>query len=137
MKKEITVRKNIKYRIGMYILFVCIVLFSLFCSVKIDRYVMLSLLPEVVILFISLMYYETWKICLLPDRICKNIFFLTLGNYSYFDIKNITQNYSYTEGKYIRIIFQNGKSFRFRLEDENADKAIKRILSYHTIQILD
>ena len=56
------------------------------------------------------------------------------SNKTYHQIKDVISRLSYTEQGIVRITFIDNRSIKFRLEDENADKARKRILSYHSIR---
>lgn len=81
-----------------------------------------------------LIYYEVWKISFFPNKICVVSLFFKRKEYSYAQIRDVVRGYSYTERFYIRITFDDGKSIQFRLEDENAQKAIKKIISHRPIR---
>lgn len=91
---------------------------------------LLFLIPAVV----GLLYNETWKISFSRDSIQKEVFFRCAGTYSYAQIKDAVCSYSYTERFYVRLYFQNGKTLQFRMEDKNAEKAVKRITSHCSIR---
>jgi len=81
-----------------------------------------------------LLYYETWKISFDSDGVRKKVFGVSVKAYSYHQINDVISKSSYTEKRIVRITFIDNRSIRFRLEDENAENARKRILSYHSIR---
>ena len=80
-----------------------------------------------------LIYYEVWKISFLSNKVCVVSLFSKRKEYTYAQIINVIKSYSYTERFYIRIIFNDGKTIQFRQEDENAIKAVSKILSHRPI----
>ena len=138
MKNIIIVKKSEKQRIGVYLLTIIGTILGGMVIVYFRKFlkgIIILLLPWILLLFIVLYYYKTWQIVFLSNKIYKKVFFLCSKQYSYFEIKDIIITHSYTEYDYIRIIFSNGKYFQFRLEDENANSAINRMRSSHSIRI--
>lgn len=138
MKNIIIVKKSEKQRIGVYLLTIIGTILGGMVIVYFRKFlkgITILLLPWILLLFIVVYYYKTWQIVFLSNKIYKKVFFLCSKQYSYFEIKDIIITHSYTEYDYIRIIFSNGKYFQFRLEDENANSAINRMRSSHSIRI--
>ncbi len=136
MKKDIVIKKNKAQRVGICVLTVLGILAATILTVYLKQgMVMLLCLPWVLILGVLLCYYETWQIGVGSETIYKKLFFLSCGTYSYSQIKEVTKSRSYTEHEYICVYFADAKRFQFRLEDENADKAIKQICKHRSIRM--
>lgn len=139
MKTAITVRKNKNRRIGICIFTVCflsIVGFLIVCAKNAYGYIALLCTPLVLLSVVLLLYFETWEITFFSDRIIKKSFLFTMGSYSYYQIKDITVSHSFTEYSHIIIALINGKTISFRIDDDNANKAMARLSSHHSIRII-
>ena len=135
MKKMITVRKNEKHRIGIFLFMIAVgILVGIISITTKSLPITLLTLPWFLVVFILWCYYQTWKIILEPKKIYKKVFFLRSKQYSYFEIKDAVIWHSYTESNCITISFADGKSMQFRLTDENAGAAISRISSCRTVR---
>ena len=78
-------------------------------------------------------YCETWQICF-GERICKKVLFCT-RTHEWRELKEAKKYYSLSESDVtVTLIFTDGKSFRFRLKDQNAEKAEKIILTHCNIK---
>ena len=134
-KKNIVVRKNEERKIG-----VCVAVTGLLIAILIlylqNAYEAFALLcvPIALPLLAMLLYFETWKVSFSADRITKTVFFITFGDFSYSQIKDVVSSISRTEYEHVRITFTNGKQIVFRCDDENADKALNRIISRHSVR---
>ena len=135
MKKLITVRKNEKHRIGIFLFMIAVgILVGIISILAKSLPITLLTLPWFLVIFILWCYYQTWKIILEPKKIYKKVFFLRSKQYSYFEIKDAVIWHSYTQYQCITISFSDGKHLQFRLEDENAHAAISRISSCRTVR---
>ena len=135
MKKMITVRKNKKHRIGIFLFMIAVgILVGIISITTKSLPITLLTLPWFLLIFVLWIYYETWQIILEPKKIYKKVFFLRSKQYSYFEIKDAVIWHSYTESYSITISFSDGKSMQFRLTDENARIAISRISSCRTVR---
>ena len=135
MKKSITVRKNEKHRIGIFLFMIAVgILVGIISILAKSLSITLLTLPWFLLSFALWLYYETWKIILEPKKIYKKVFFLRSKQYSYFEIKDAAIWHSCTEFNCITISFADGKSMQFRLTDENAGAAISRISSCRTVR---
>lgn len=83
-------------------------------------------------LMLLLVYYEDWAITFYKGEIIRNRW-NRLRRYSWADVQEVTSFRSATEGESICIHFQDGKTFQFRREDENAGEAVKLILKHTSI----
>ncbi len=131
MKKDILVKKNSAQRTGIRTV---TILFSLFiaavCFAAPKLLLCLSgLLPVILVLF----YYESWSVRFSSTEISRKIFF-TERVYTYHMLVSVFRTHSVAaKGTVIRMIFSDGKSIRFRTDDDNAPQAVKRILSHKAI----
>ncbi len=135
MKKMITVRKNEKHRIGIFLFKIAVGIFVGIISITTKSLpIMLLTLPWFLLSFILWLYYKTWQIILEQKKIYKKVFFLRFKQYSYFEIKDAVIWHSYTQYQCITVSFSDGKHLQFRLDDENAKSAISRISSCRTVR---
>ena len=135
MKKMITVRKNKKHRIGIFLFMIAVGILAGIISISAKSLpIILLTLPWFLLIFVLWIYYETWQIILEPKKIYKKVFFLRSKQYSYFEIKDAVIWHSYTQYQCITVSFSDGKHLQFRLDDENAKSAISRISSCRTVR---
>lgn len=137
MKKTIIVQKNKAYKIGIRFLFAFFLCFSIILCVAWSPFLWTFLLFSLAIspVFFILLCYEFWKISFASDKIIIKRFFRKTRKYSYYQIDDVCLTYSYTEHEQICISFTDGKRIRFRTEDENAEKALRKIQSHKTVRI--
>lgn len=88
-------------------------------------------LPGGLILSPLYIYYESWSLTFSQEGIQR----IQWGQrrYSWNDIREVMASRSTAEGEDIRVFFRDGKMFRFRRFDENAEKAVKMIQSHRSI----
>ena len=135
MKKIITVRKNEKHRIGIFLFMIAVgILVGIISILAKSLPITLLTLPWFLLSFVLWLYYQTWKIILEQKKIYKKVFFLRSKQYSYFEIKDAVIWHSYTQYQCITISFSDGKHLQFRRDDENAKSAISRISSCRTVR---
>ena len=135
--KSIIVKKCNSHRIAVrFFTIVCLLVPAILslCFKQTVWIMMLLCSPVTAWMILMLLYYETWKISFDSDGVRKKVFGVPGKAYSYHQIKDVISRLSYTEQGIVRITFIDNRSIKFRLEDENADKARKRILSYHSIR---
>lgn len=138
MKNRVTVRKNRAQRFGLWVLFIFFFAIDVGCTIWLQQFLSaLIFLPWILIMFAMLLYYETWQISFLSDTIKTKKFLFYTRSYSYHQIVDVVESYSVTNHGYVAIIFANSKKIRFRLEDENANKAVRIIQSHHSIRSMN
>lgn len=138
MKKVIVVRKNKAQRAGICVLIVIMICAAAIACMLWSPFVQTFLLFFLMILpmLFVVLYYETWRVSLGPNKITiKRMFFEK--TYFYYQITDAYVAYSYTQHEHVCLTFSDGKSIRFRSDDENAGIARRRILSHHSIRILN
>lgn len=135
--KSIVVRKAYGHRIALRFftaLFLAAIAVIAACFRQLAWIILLMCSPVLAGMIGMLLYYETWQVILEQDGIRKRVFGFSGKARGYSQIKDVVTRRSYTEQGIIRVTFSDNSSIKFRLEDENAEKAKKRILSYHSIR---
>lgn len=136
MKKIIIVRKNRAQRCGLLVLYltmVCLSVFLITLLFPVYYYGLLSLTGTIPILYV-LIYYQTWRISFSAKHITIKQLFRKSKTYTY---SQITDGYianSYTLHQHVSLAFYDNRSFRFRIEDENANIALKIIQTHHSLR---
>lgn len=75
-------------------------------------------------------YYASWRIEFASDGITKSVFMWKCRTYGYPNVRDVISRWSTADGgSIIRIVFLDGRSVKFRLDDENGEKARKFLLS--------
>ena len=136
-KKAIVVRKCKSHRAGiavfailMFVILTVIIL-SLHSAVALLLYI-----PPMIILIPLTLYYLTWNIRFEENVIVKSVFFAEISRFSYFALREVVKRYYTSECNFtIRMHFVNKKIVQFRMDDENAEKAVKALLKYCSIKI--
>lgn len=140
MKKAVVVQMNKSHRIGVLVvssLLIVGVLASMIAMASMAEMelwlkTLLCIAPIIPLLILPL-YYASWQIVLNINGIQKKLFWINMGSHSWAQVKEVRSTFSYTEQEIISIHFKDGKTVRFRMTCENADKARKLILSHHSI----
>ena len=140
MKTIITVKKNKTHKNCMRLFTVCYIacVIALFLFSKSMYPYDWALFCICIVLglpmFILLLYYETWQISFYHNSICFKLL-LSCRYYSYSQIVDVVSSRSYTDHDCLQLHFRNGQKLVFRMKDENAYQAKKRIIAYHSIRI--
>ena len=135
--KSIIVKKRKSHRTAVRLFLIVFLLVPVILALRFKQTIWIMMLmcsPVIAGMTLMLLYYETWKISFDSDGVRKKVFGVSGKAYSYHQIKDVISRWSYTEQGIVRITFADNRSIKFRLEDENAEKARKRILSYHSIR---
>lgn len=137
MKKAV-IRKPAGERFGVAVLtavmVAAIIFFTLYIDVEPKIYIVGLFALAFIPLLILLLYYFTWKIIVEKEEISKSVFFKTRKKYSFQEIKTVEILYHPNMREYVRVKFRDGKKTRFRLEDENANKAINLLCKRFSIK---
>lgn len=139
MKKELVVRKSKAHRQGIFITFVIMVVLSVLATIlfhPIYYWGLISLIGVVPVLCI-LLYYHTWRISLSSKCITVQHIFRRTKSYTYSQVIDGYIANSFTLYRHVCLTFYDGKRLRFRMEDENAGRAVKTILSHHSLRSLN
>ena len=136
--KRIVVMKNRSHRVFALIVGVAMALVPVITSAvtQITMGMMfLCLALAFMIVYPLVLYTMTWKLCFDPNGITRSVFGFRDKVHGYQEIRDAVCRYSSSDSAMIiRIVFADGKSVKFRMEDENAQKARKYLLSHHSIR---
>ena len=135
-KKAIVVRKCKSHRTGiavfgilMFVILTLIIL-SLHSAAALLLYI-----PALVLLAPLTIYFLTWNIRFEDKTIVKSAFFADLSKFSYSALRDVVKRYYTSERNFtIRMHFTNGKTLQFRMDDENAEKAVKVLQKHCSIK---
>lgn len=140
MKKQIVVRKRKNHRIGIWVFYVAFIIvllgYVIFIAdlAELEPGVSITYFTVPVIMLMPLpLHYVSWQITLNANGIYKRLFWITMGSHSWTQVMEVRTTFSYTEQEVISILFKDGKTLRFRMICENADKARKMILTHSSI----
>ena len=137
MQKTVLVRKNRGRKIGVRFFSVSLIIFLgilIVCAQNAHAQFATLCTPMALSSFVLLVYFETWKVSFSSDRVTKQVFFIIISSFPYSQIKDVVASYSSTEYDHIRIVPLNGKQIVFRMDDQNAGKALSIIASHHSVQ---
>ena len=136
-KKAIVVRKCKSHRAGIAVF--AILMFVILTVIILSLHSAAALLlyiPPMIILIPLTLYYLTWNIRFEENVIVKSVFFAEISRFSYFALREVVKRYYTSERNFtIRMHFVNKKIVQFRMDDENAEKAVKALLKYCSIKI--
>ena len=137
MKRSLIIKKYKPERVCFRFAFVFIIVIGAVCAVLTQQYLWLLIFSPMLLFFLTiLVYFESWHILFGPNGIRKSVFLMNARSYSYSQIMDVFEAYSFTNHGYITLVFHDGKRIVFRLQDENADKAVKIIMAHHSIRRL-
>lgn len=138
MKKVIVVRKNKAQRTGNRVLLVIMICAAAIACMFWAPFVQAFLLffPAFLPMLVIVLYYETWRVSLGPNKITVKCMFFEKA-YSYYQITDAYAAHSYTLHEHICLTFSDGKRIIIKSEDDNAGAARRKIQSHHSIRILN
>lgn len=90
--------------------------------------------PLILSLLAILLYFATWSVTFTSDRVIKKVFFVTLANAPYSQIRDVVSARYTSLNEHVRIVLENGRQIVFQREDENADKALNKLLSHRSVR---
>ena len=136
--KTIVVKKKRSQRLFALSMGVATVLVAVITSLitRISmRMMLLCVAPAFLIGFPLVWYTVTWKLCFDANGITNSVLGFRGKIHGYQEIQDAVCRYSSSDSALIvRIVFADGKSVKFRMNDENALKARKNLLSRHSIR---
>ena len=136
-KKAIVIRKCKSHRIGITVF--AILMFVILTVIILPLHSAAALLlyiPPMIILIPLTLYYLTWNIRFEENVIVKSVFFAEISRFSYFALREVVKRYYTSEHNFtIRMHFVNKKIVQFRMDDENAEKAVKVLQKHCSIKI--
>ena len=136
--KTIVVRKKRSHRVFALIIGVVTALMPVITSLVTRISMGLMLLcfaPAFLIVFPLVWHTLTWKLCFDANGITNSVLGFRGKIHGYQEIRDAVCRYSSSDSAMIvRIVFDDAKSVKFRMDDENALKARKYLLSRHSIR---
>ena len=136
--KTIVVNKKRSQRLFALIMGVATALVPVITSVitRISMGMMLlCFAPAFLIVFPLVWHTLTWKLCFEANGITNFVFGFRVKIHGYQEIRDAVCRYSSSDSALIvRIVFDDGKSVKFRMDDGNAQTARKYLLSRHSIR---
>ena len=135
-KKAIVVKKSKSHQAGIAVLAILIFVILTVCILPLYSVAALLLyIPTMIILAPLTLYYLTWNIRFEEKVIVKSVFFAEISRFSYSALREVVKRYYTSERNFtIRMHFMNGKTIQFRMDDENAEKAVKALLKHRSIK---
>ena len=135
-KKAIVVRKCKSHRAGIAVF--AILMFVILTVIILSLHSAAALLlyiPPMIILIPLTLYYLTWNIRFEENVIVKSVFFAEISRFSYFALREVVKRHYTSERNFtIRMHFVNKKIVQFRMDDENAEKAVKVLQKHCSIK---
>ena len=135
-KKAIVVRKCKSHRAGIAVF--AILMFVILTVIILSLHSAAALLlyiPPMIILIPLTLHYLTWNIRFEENVIVKSVFFAEISRFSYFALREVVKRYYTSERNFtIRMYFVNKKTIQFRMDDENAEKAVKVLQKHCSIK---
>lgn len=136
MKKRIVVRKCKAHRVFLAV-FVAIVLATItICAISLnDPAVLLLSLPVLVIIAPMAIYFFSWQLLFDENQVQKRVFFRKVKTYSYAQLREVKRRYYTSENNFcVYMIFSDGKSIKFRMNDDRAQTAVKELQRHRSIK---
>ena len=136
MKKVIIVRKCKTYRVFLAV-FAAIVLVAItICAISLnDPAVLLLSLPILVIIAPMAIYYFSWQLHFDENQVQNRVFLRKLKTYSYAQLREVKRRYYTSENNFcVCMVFSDGKSIKFRMDDDGAESAIKELQRHRSIR---
>lgn len=135
-KKAIVIKKCKSHRIGIAIFAILILVILTVCVLSMHSAAALLLyIPPLVIFAPLTLYYLTWNIRFEEKSIVNCVFFTETSIFSYSALREVVKRYYTSERNFtIRMHFTNGKTLQFRMDDENAEKAVKVLQKHCSIK---
>ena len=135
MKKVIIVRKCKTYRVFLTV-FAAIVLATItICAISLnDPAVLLFNIPILVITAPMAIYYFTWQLHFDENQVQKRVFFRKVKTHSYAQLREVKRRYYTSEKNFcVNMIFSDGRSIKFRMDDDGAELAVKELQRHRSI----
>lgn len=136
MKKGIVVRKCKAHRVflSVFAAFVWIAITISAISWN-DPAVLLFNLPILLIIASMAIYYFSWQLHFDENQVQKSVFFRKMKTYSYAQLREVKCRYYTSENNFcVCMFFSDGKSIKFRMDDDCAELAVKELQRHRSIK---
>ena len=137
-KKAVVLKKCKSHRVGTIVLCISMLVVLTVCVLPLRSAVAILLyIPILVILAPLTLYYLTWQIRFEEKEIIKSVCFRETKRYSFTMLREVVKSYYVSERNFtIRMYFVDGKILQFRMDDENAIQAVKKLQRHCSIKTL-
>lgn len=136
MKKRIVVRKCKAHRVFL-VVFAAIVLAAItICAISLnDPAVLLFNIQILAIIAPMAIYFFTWQLHFDENQVQKRVFFRKVKTYSYAQLREVKRRYYTSENNFcVYMIFSDGKTIKFRMDDDGAELAVKELQRHRSIK---
>lgn len=137
MKNSVVVRMKYSQRIGVRCISIGMIVTMVVMAICLQEMWVLAFAGLPVVLFSALLlwYCESRCVTFSENSVCKQVFFIK-WRYAYTQIADAVRGYSRSDMDFVRLTFKDGKEIRFRLQDDNAEKALKILCKHRTVRWL-
>ena len=136
MKERIVVRKCKAHRVFL-VVFAAIVLAAItICAISLnDPAVLLFNIQILAIIAPMAIYFFTWQLHFDENQVQKRVFFRKVKTYSYAQLREVKRRYYTSENNFcVYMIFSDGKTIKFRMDDDGAELAVKELQRHRSIK---
>ena len=136
MKKGIVVRKCKTRRmfLAVFAAFVLVAITISAISLN-DPAVLLFNIPILVIIAPMAIYFFSWQLYFDENQVQKRVFFRKVKTYSYVQLREVKRRYYTSENNFcVCMVFSDGKSIKFRMDDDGAQTAINELHRHRSIK---
>ena len=136
MKKRIVVRKCKAHRVFLAVFASFVLIAITICAISLnDPAVLLLSLPVLVIIAPMAIYFFSWQLLFDENQVQKRVFFRKVKTYSYAQLREVKRRYYTSENNFcVYMIFSDGKSIKFRMNDDRAQTAVKELQRHRSIK---
>lgn len=135
MKKTVIAKKPKAHRIGVGVLFGLMTAVVTVCALHLGTAAAALLYAPILMLMGPVTaYYFTWQIRFSRQEIVRKVFWKK-KSYPYTQLREVVKSsYVSEHGFCVRMVFTDGKTLRFRMDDENAAQAVKELQMHCSIK---
>ena len=136
MKKGIVVRKCKTYRVFLTVFAAFVWIAITICAISLnDPAVLLFNIPILSIIAPMAIYFFTWQLHFDENQVQKRVFFRKVKTYSYAQLREVKRRYYTSENNFcVYMIFSDGKTIKFRMDDDGAELAVKELQRHRSIK---
>ena len=136
MKKGIVVRKCKTRRMFLAVFAAFVLVAITICAISLnDPAVLLLSLPVLVIIAPMAIYFFSWQLHFDENQVQKRVFFRKVKTYSYAQLREVKRRYYTSENNFcVYMIFSDGKTIKFRMDDDGAELAVKELQRHRSIK---
>jgi hypothetical protein len=97
--------------------------------------VLLLSLPILVIIAPMAIYFFSWQLHFEENQVENRVYFRKVKTYSYAQLREVNRRYYTSENNFcVCMVFSDGKSIKFRMDDDGAESAVKELQRHRSIK---